>query len=304
MKSRVAWVLPECRLNPQSSVVGYQNKAYEVNGGFTIGVSTFDKVGDSKVSLKDLNVVGGTYADNAIQFLKNNGSTDTYTYTNDEYADIKDYYGNEIPQTVQKMLFYINEDDAPGMECTPGWYMMADYDCIVNMSEKEDFDVKFGTGFFFKPFKTGVSLQYAGEVVQGDSELDLPVNGGFTLTGNCSPVNFDLSNFSVVGGTYADNAIQFLKNNGSTDKYTYTDGEYADIKDYYGNEIPQTVQKMLFYINENDAPGMECTPGWYMMADYDCIVNMSEKFMVKSGEGFFFKPFKTGVKLVVPSAIQ
>lgn len=285
-------------------VVGYQNKDYPVNGGFTAGVSTFDKVDGSKITLKDLKVEGGTYTDNIIQFLKNNGSTDTYTYTDGEFAAITDYYGDEIPQTVKKMLFYINEKDAPGMECTPGWYMKADYDCIVNMSEKEDFEVKFGNGFFFQPNKSGVALQYAGEVVQGDSELELPVNGGFTLTGNCSPVDFDLSNFSVSGGTYTDNIIQFLKNNGSTDSYTYTDAEYEDIKDYYGNEIPQTVKKMLFYINKKDAPGMECTPGWYMKADYDCIVNVSTKFSVKSGEGFFFQPNKTGVKLVIPSALQ
>ena len=140
-----------------SGVVGYQNKDYPVNGGFTIGVSTFNKVDGSKITLKDLKVDGGTYTDNTIQFLKNNGSTDTYTYTDDEYADIVGYYGAGVVQkTVKKMLFYINKEDAPGMECTPGWYMKADGDCIVNMSTK--FMVKSGEGFFFMPAKTGVKL--------------------------------------------------------------------------------------------------------------------------------------------------
>ena len=147
-----------------ANVVGYQNKAYPVNGGSTIALSTFQKVDGSKITLKDIKVEGGTYTDNIAQFLTKMGSTDKFTYSDKDYAAITEYYGDEVPQTVAKKLFYINEADSVDMECTPGWYMTADYDCIVNVSTQ--FTVKSGEGFFYQPANAGAAKLVVPSAIQ------------------------------------------------------------------------------------------------------------------------------------------
>ena len=287
-----------------ANVVGYQKTAYAVNGGSTVGVSTFAKVDGSAITLKDLKVIGGTMSQNLLQFLENDGRTKKYTYTDEQWAEIDDYYSGEVDRTVSAVFFYVGQTEAEKFHLTPGWYAQDDYDCVVNLSEIEDFDVSFGNGFFFQPNNAQAQLQFSGEVVKGDSTLDIPVNGGSSLTGNCSPVDFDLGHFSVAGGTMSQNLLQFLENDARTQKYTYTDEQWAEIDDYYSGEVDRTVSAVLFYLGPTEAAKFHLTPGWYAQDDYDCVVNLSTCFTVKSGEGFFYQPNVAAAKLVIPGAID
>ena len=299
-----------------ANVVGYQKTAYTVNGGSTVCVGTFAKVDGSVVTLADLAVQGGNYGQNSLQFLKSNGSTAKFDYTDTEYAILTEFYGQmgETPpaqNNISAMLKYVNAKEAEEEALQgAGWYAVADGLNAINLSNRTDFNVSFGNGFFFKPSIAAAQLQYSGEVVQGDSTLDLPVNGGSSLSGNCSPVDFDLGYFSVAGGNYGQNSLQFLKSNGSTAKFDYTDEQYAILTEFYGQmgetPPPQTnISAMLKYVNAKEAEEEALQgAGWYAVADGLNAINLSTSFTVKSGEGFFYKPSVSASKLIIPGAID
>ena len=108
MKSRVAWVLPECRPNPQSSVVGYSS--ITVEPGFHLFTATFEDVAGNEYKLNDIKILNedGTpwdVADKttsacAIQKMTTDGKG---AYDSTKIYNYRHFY-NTVPKLVDRGL--------------------------------------------------------------------------------------------------------------------------------------------------------------------------------------------------------
>ena len=195
--------------------VGYQNLdvAAQAAGGYSYLVCTLPSVGkDYKdIQLKDLIVVppeGGLTADISV-FVT--------TFTSEGQRE------NEYLYIDQAQV-----DAGTGGVETPGWYTKDSVDNWTPVSADEE-KLPFGTGFIVSS-DCGAKITCAGEVA-GELTWDIAsaAEGGYTYTGNTSPVKVKLEDIGITppeGGLTADISVfvtTFTSEGQRENEYLYID---------------------------------------------------------------------------------
>ena len=174
-------MLPECRLNPQSSVVGYQSvnvengyslrtpTFYSVGGGDSISIQEFKPVGDSVPTGED----GMTF----VQFQLLNAQS--------RIKDMKTYYWHNWTS----VPIFEWEDPVTSY----GWY-----ETVSGQAEGDPSSlmVKPGEAFYMQCPVSEVALSFSGEVRTNQSFL--AVNAGYTLLGNPYPCPISIQSITPI----------------------------------------------------------------------------------------------------------
>ena len=201
--------------------------------------------------------------------LKQNGNLDK------KYGYLSPYWASK----------YYNASDA-------GWY---DYYVLeqdpetIEAEKKDSTKIPFGTGFLVYASKAGVTLTFAGEVLE--DEIAIPLNGGAnTFVGNVTPVTIRLNQISATDGEngwdYYNDMLATLKTNGNLDK------KYGYLSPYWAGR----------YYNASDA-------GWY---DYSVLEQDPETIEAEKvpdtvvfgpGDAFLVYTAKANIELLIPSPL-
>ena len=250
-----------------SSVVGYQTKTVngEAAGGYTWALTTMPSVG---VGLEELTLsswqvtppAGGLWSESSVNVV----TFDTAGQIAGSYVYLDD---------VQCAMF--------GVE--PGWYTN---DSIVNWAPESANDVviPFGQGVQIGS-DSGATVTFAGEVLGEAKSFDINGEdaGGYTWTGNCSPVDLTLADLAITppaGGLWSESSVNVV----TFDAAGQIAGSYVYLDD---------VQCAMF--------GVE--PGWYTN---DSVVNWAPEsagdVAIEAGE-MFQVGSDCGAVITVPSAL-
>ena len=250
-----------------ANVVGYQNKTIndESAGGYTWVMSTLPSVGEEfdELTLASWKVTapdGGLWSEASV-FVN---TFDTAGQISGAYVYLDD---------VQGSMF--------GVE--PGWYT---YDSVAIWAPEsaDDVVIPFGTGVQIGS-DCGATITYAGEVLAEAKSFDVNDEsvGGYTWTGNCSPVDLTLADFAITapaGGLWSESSV-FVN---TFDTAGQISGAYVYLDD---------VQCGMF--------GVE--PGWYT---YDSVAIWAPESAgaveIASGEMFQIGS-DCGAVITVPSAL-
>lgn len=186
-----------------------------------------------------------------------------------------------------------DEESPDGMEA--GWYTK-DGKNYTKLTSEETKAVMFGQGQGFWTLASGYQLVTAGQVTKLDIEFKTNTRN-HTALGNCSPVDLELGNLSVVGydapefdeewfgGCYeGDFIIKLLNNDGSTAAAYY----WIDYLEGDDEESPE---------------GMEA--GWYTKEGKEYIKLTAEELKstkIPAGTGFW--TLGSGYSLVIPSPVE
>jgi hypothetical protein len=189
---------------------------------------------------------------------------------------------------VAEMYSYVDEAAiaAMGWPSEPGWYTTAslqDYSCVP----ANDTIVPFGEGVMISS-DCGATITFAGSIKEDETSIELnsqAENGGFTWTGNCSPVTIMFADIAVVGpegGLMGEYSVQLS---------TLNDGGQ--------------VAEMYSYVDEAAiaAMGWPCEPGWYTtssLQDYSCVPSGDSQ--LKAGECVMISS-DCGATISIPSAL-
>ena len=250
-----------------SDVVGYQNiTVNDTNaGGYTWTMSTLPAVGVEldALTLSTWKVTppnGGLTSESSVNVV-----------TFDAAGQIDGSY------------VYLDEVQCAMFGVEPGWYT---YDSIVNWAPEsaDDVVIPFGTGVQIGS-DCGATVTFAGEVLS--TAQSFAINGqevgGYTWTGNCTPVNRTLADFAITppqGGLTSESSVNVV----TFDTEGQIAGSYVYLDD---------VQCAMF--------GVE--PGWYT---YDSIVNWAPESAgsvgIAAGEMFQIGS-DCGATITVPSAL-
>ena len=229
-----------------SNTVGYQNREI---GSFNLTLDTF------------INANGGTGVLGDIKpnaaFIAAAGTIQTFTAA-----------GKAGP-----VYIYINDPEMMEVfEAEEGWYLLTDdemTDC------KNSQPLSFTTGFLSSSDGAGSALTYAGEVKGTATEI--PV-GAFSLTGNCSPKDLTL-------GDFTPNAA-FIAAAGTIQTFTAA-----------GKAGP-----VYLYINDPEMMEVfEAPEGWYLLTD-DEMTDCKNSVPINAGDAFLVSSSGSGSTLEIPSA--
>lgn len=229
-----------------SNTVGYQNREI---GSFNLTLDTF------------INAAGGTGVLGDIKpnaaFIAAAGTLQTFTAA-----------GKAGP-----VYLYINDPELMEIfEAEEGWYITTDDEMTACKNAEP---LPFTMGFVSKSSGAGSALTYAGEVKGTTTEI--PV-GSFTLTGNCSPKDLTL-------GDFTPNAA-FIAAAGTVQTFTAS-----------GKAGP-----VYLYINDPELMEIfEAPEGWYITTD-DEMTDCKNAVSLSAGDAFVAKASGSGSTLSIPSA--
>ena len=244
--------------------MGYQNKELTL-GGNAFVVQTFvpPSVAASAVKLGNIGVSADWDAaegDFIAKLLPSGASSAEYTYLSEDYSDALGGSG-------------------------AGWYLLDEVnDGDVSVSGiQNDVSLPFAEGFLAYN-NTGATLTFAGEVQEGDTELQTTL-GGNAFSGNVSPVNIKIGDLTVSDDWDAaegDFLAILLPSGASTAEYTYLNDDYSDALGGTG-------------------------AGWYLLDEVnDGDVSISgcqnTAVSISAGQGFMIYQ-NTGATVYVPSAL-
>ena len=225
----------------------------------------------NQVKLSDFTVL----PPNGREHLKGTKSVHVYTFGDDGQVD-GDY--------VYLDAWVIKEAE---LECEPGWYntRSVDNDDPVYVGEV---NIDFGRGISILS-DCGAKVTCAGEVLKDPFPVSVigEEDGGNTYTGNCSPVDLKLEDFTVL----PPEGREHLKGTKSVHVYTFGDDGQVD-GDY--------VYLDAWVIKEAE---LECDPGWYntRSVDIDDPVSVG-KVQIDAGRMISILS-DCGAILTIPSAL-
>jgi len=241
------------------NIVGYQNIPLTQNG-FTATCATFAPIGmtDGNMTLGDIKANENFSAfEDSIQLLDSNGNvTMQATYVSQADLELWDMW--------------------PGYEV--GWYNSADEE--LELGTLNDTVLPFGTSMTVYTSYSGVTLLYAGEVIQNDVVLPL-VSNGFTPVGNASPVDLTLGDI-VPNANFAafEDSVQMLDSNGNvTMQATYVSQADLELWDMW--------------------PGYEV--GWYNSADEELELGTLNDTVMVAGQGMTAYTSYSDVTITIPN---
>ncbi len=189
------------------NIVGYQTVA--AAGTYSSSGPTFISVGSATQEWKlgDVTLNGAVPGDDVIQFLNPATAETEVTAT---YVDAATAASWELPE----------------ME---GWWDFAMENSL------NDLTFAAGTGFLSNFANTGVTITYAGEVLQGATTLDLS-GQTYPMVSNFTPVDLTLASVTGVGMVPGDDVIQFLNPVTAETEVTAT---YVDAATAASWELPE-----------------------------------------------------------------
>lgn len=231
-----------------ANIVGYQTKA--ATGGFYSAGPTFISVGSAtkEWKLSDVTMTGSVPGEDVIQFLD---PTTLDTLLVATYVDAATAASWELPE----------------ME---GWWDFA----MENKMDAQTFSA--GTGFLCNFASAGVSLTYAGEVLQGQTTLDLS-GQAFPMVANFTPVDLTLGSIVGAGMVPGEDVIQFL------------------------NPVTLETDVVATYVDAATAASWELPEmqGWWDFA----MENSLNTQTVPAGTAFLGNFASTGVALTFPNPV-
>ena len=238
-------------------MVGYSQYALTKANQFV--ASSFKNVGDTAIDLTQIKVVGYTGA-----------CTDVAS------VQVIDATGNTAMDSEGKMKLYYWRD----VDGSSGKWVKKDGRKILDVAEGE---VTFGIGdaLWWQKESDGLSLQFAGEVIQTKTEVALPLAN--QAVGNMMAVAIDLTAIKVdgyIGSSSDDVSVQVIDSTGNT----ATDSE-GKMKLYYWR----------------DADG---SSGKWVKKDGRKIIDLvAEEVVLQPGDGVWVQNNATATpyKLVFPA---
>ena len=247
-------------------LVGYQNKtiADSTAGGYTWCLSTLPSVGVAEDALTLSSWVvtppeGGLWA-----------SASVCVFTFNSEGQIEGSY------------YYLDDTQCSMFGCEPGWYTADSVDAWAPESA-DDVIIPFGMGVQIAS-DCGATVTFAGQVA---NEKSFVVNGsdagGFTWTGNASPVKLTLKDFAITppeGGLWASASVCVFTFN--------TSGQ---------------IEGSYYYLDEAQCSMFGCEPGWYTADSVDAWAPESAGDVeIDAGEMFQIAS-DCGATITVPSAL-
>ena len=250
-----------------SKIVGYQNKeVVDSNaGGFTWCLSTLPSVGveQSELTLSSWKVTppeGGLWAAESVML----------TTFNTEGQN-------------EGIFYYVDEVNCETFSIQPGWYTAESIDNWDPVSA-DDTIVPYGAGVQIYS-DCGATITFAGEVVSEKSDFEIVDSnlGGFTWTGNVSPVDLTLKDITITppeGGLWAAESVMLTTFN--------AEGQNEGI---------------FYYVDEVNCETFSIQPGWYTAESIDNWDPVSAgDVVVKAGEMFQIYS-DCGATITIPSAL-
>ena len=251
-----------------SNIVGYQGQDLDGLQYNSVG-ATFIKVGsEGKFKLGDIKPEGFSWSKDFLQVLSTTSAetTDKYIYI-DAAADAKDF-----------------EDDGMAI----GWWVKnadAGYEEDGGIrADNLEFDA--GQGFLGNFPSKAVKFTYAGQVVEGKTQLD-STGKQYNMIANFLPIDIKLGQVEAINFSWSKDFLQVLSTTSAetTDKYIYIDAA-ADANDF-----------------EDDGKAI----GWWVKnadAGYEEDGGIrADEFNWKAGKAFLSNFPSKAVKLNFPSAL-
>lgn len=139
--------------------------------------------------------------------------------------------------------------------------------------EKLDVTISNGQGFYLYTVDSGLSIQSSGQVKL--ESYSKPLNAGYNLVGNCSPVDLDVQKIKLTGDSITGGGANFICLLDSTGLYA---GEYA-------------------WWTPDDGTG-ENEGCWFDGDNWEKI-----SATIGAGEGLYLYTVDSGLTLTLPSAL-
>ena len=250
-----------------SDIVGYQNKTVnsEAVGGYTWTLATMPSVG---VELDALTLSSWKITPPAGGLVS-------------EYSVLLTVF--DTAGQIDNSYVYLDEVQGTMFGVEPGWYT---FDSVALWAPESAADVviPFGEGVQIGS-DCGATVTFAGEVVNTAKSFDIngEAAGGFTWTGNCTPVDLTLADFAITppaGGLVSEYSVLLT----TFDTAGQIDNSYVYLDEVQGNMF-----------------GVE--PGWYTFDSValwtpesagDVVIEAGEMFQIGSD---------CGAVITVPSAL-
>ena len=180
---------------------------------------------------------------------------------------------------------YVYLDDVQGSTfgAEPGWYTS---ESVANWAPESanEVTIPFGTGVQIGS-DCGAVVTYSGQVASSDTDITINDSsaGGFTWTGNCSPVELTLSEFAITppeGGLVSEYSVLVV----TFDSEGQIEGEYV-------------------YLDDVQSATFGADPGWYTS---ESVANWAPEsagnVQIEAGEMFQIGS-DCGATITVPSAL-
>ena len=224
------------------------------------------------MKLGDIKPTGTTWDGSVLFFLNQYGGTKKFNDPN---------LGNDV----KMRFYYLNAKEAEEYSLTEGWYQEDDTDSEYLMNNVA---IPYGQAIMFDAKDSGATLGFAGEVKNGTT-LNM-VLGQFNFTGNVTPTDLKLGDFTCKNTTWDGSVVFFLNQYGGTKKFDDAD-------------LGKDVKMRFYYLNPTEAAEYSLDPGWYQEDDTDSEYPMNLKIDVPAGAGFMFDAKDAGAQLVVPTVL-
>ena len=182
------------------------------------------------------------------------------------------------------IYYYLDEITCVDFGCDPGWYTADSIDNWDPVSADNTI-VPFGSGVQIGS-DCGATITFAGEVVAEKTDLEVVDSnaGGYTWTGNVSPIDLTLKDFAITppeGGLWSYGSIVLTTFN--------AEGQNEGI--YY-------------YLDDITCVDFGCDPGWYTAESIDNWDPVSAgDVVIKAGEMFQIGS-DCGATITIPSALK
>ena len=250
-----------------SDVVGYQNKTVndEAAGGYTWVMSTLPSIGEEldALTLSSWKVTppeGGLWSEASVSVV-----------TFDAAGQIEGNY------------YYLDDVQCAMFGVEAGWYTA---ESVANWAPEsaDDVVIPFGEGVQIGS-DCGATVTFAGEVLSTAKSFDINDEsaGGYTWTGNASPVDLTLADFAITppeGGLWSEVSV-FVT---TFDTAGQIEGSYV-------------------YLDEVQGSTYSVEPGWYTYASVaDWAPVSAGDVAIESGEMFQIGS-DCGAVITVPSAL-
>ncbi len=206
-----------------------------------------------------------------------------WSYSSDNLATVKN------TGVVDKKFGYVSPYWAELAEdaTVEGWHLYSNLEDSEFYGERcDNVKIPFGTGLSIYTSASGVTVQFAGEVLMDDYGIPLSENAN-TFTGVVCPKDITLGELEPTNGekgwSYSADYLATLKPNGAVDKkYGYVSPYWAELAE------DATVE------------------GWHLYSNVEDTKFYGERFdnvQLTAGQGFCVYTSAASVELVVPSAI-
>ena len=216
---------------------------------------TFIPVGADPIDIQDIKVKGDDLGYGEVQM---------WTINADAETDLNFVW---LPESM------VNPEDYPGLE-EAGWFDEGNWFAAdKTFEEGEAYMLNNGKG-------AGVEITYAGEVFDGATLVPVSENN-YSLSGNMTPVAFDIQRFVVKGDDLGYGEVQMWTINADAE----TDLNFV--------WLPESM------VNPEDYPGLE-EAGWFdegnwFAAEHEFLAG--DGFMMNNGKG-------AGVSLKMPNPME